>query len=432
MGETNPLHPLREMQAFLTRSLLSLVDRIQHTELQHQLTEQVRRVNRWVLRIAGQGQVPAPQSGFPRVDVPAWWRLLEEFEGAYDQWAETLPHNWGRLSLTELEAVARTMERTGWVLAWVPRDDVLRELIDSPDQRAANGRLLAHQEVVVDDLRKGLGEVTDPSLADLSVALLQGVRSHEWGHSFPAQAIAAVVLTALIKQQLDAGDGADSPLLTYRRNSLLRAGGTALNRLLAETRGSGSVLVPPLRDGAPLRPNALQPDECAGRPHARRQLPAACTRPRSNRRLRPLEDLADPDPRDAECQCVVTMGPGPALIRTAEIPGEGRNSMPSVPRVVAALVAAAGLTAGTGTALADPPGGQPPGGGHTPVTICHKPGTPAEHTLVVDDNAVPGHLGHGDSRGACVAPGAAPQAPTEVPSAAPAAAPVVAAPTVTG
>ena len=39
--------------------------------------------------------------------------------------------------------------------------------------------------------------------------------------------------------------------------------------------------------------------------------------------------------------------------------------------------------------------------GHTPVVICHKPGTPAEKTLIVDDDAVPGHLGHGDYLGAC-------------------------------
>ena len=43
------------------------------------------------------------------------------------------------------------------------------------------------------------------------------------------------------------------------------------------------------------------------------------------------------------------------------------------------------------------------GHGHTPVTICHKPGTPAEQTLVVDDDSVQltGHLGHGDTLGPC-------------------------------
>ena len=39
--------------------------------------------------------------------------------------------------------------------------------------------------------------------------------------------------------------------------------------------------------------------------------------------------------------------------------------------------------------------------GHTPVVICHKPGTPAEHTIIVDDDAVPAHLAHGDHLGPC-------------------------------
>jgi len=35
------------------------------------------------------------------------------------------------------------------------------------------------------------------------------------------------------------------------------------------------------------------------------------------------------------------------------------------------------------------------------VTICHKPGTPAEKTKQVPESAVQGHLGHGDTRGEC-------------------------------
>jgi hypothetical protein len=35
------------------------------------------------------------------------------------------------------------------------------------------------------------------------------------------------------------------------------------------------------------------------------------------------------------------------------------------------------------------------------VEICHKPGTPAQKTLTVPASAVPGHVGHGDSEGAC-------------------------------
>jgi len=86
--------------------------------------------------------------------------------------------------------------------------------------------------------------------------------------------------------------------------------------------------------------------------------------------------------------------------------------MRSAPRAIAMLVAAAILTAATGTALADPPGGP-----HQPVTICHKPSTPAEQELIVDDDAVPGHLGHGDALGPC---GAAAPVPAGAPGAGPA------------
>ncbi|MGH7597876.1 MAG: TolB family protein [bacterium] len=35
------------------------------------------------------------------------------------------------------------------------------------------------------------------------------------------------------------------------------------------------------------------------------------------------------------------------------------------------------------------------------VTICHKPGTPAQKTLVIPIQALKGHLGHGDTIGPC-------------------------------
>jgi hypothetical protein len=34
-------------------------------------------------------------------------------------------------------------------------------------------------------------------------------------------------------------------------------------------------------------------------------------------------------------------------------------------------------------------------------TLCHKPGTPAEKTMNLPNSAVAGHLGHGDTVGAC-------------------------------
>jgi hypothetical protein len=224
-----PLRTIREMQEFVARSLRSLLHVMQDNGARQHVADQARRVNRWVLGIARHAQAPAPQFGLPRVAVPAWWRLVEEFESVHERWTESLPHNWRALSMTELRAVADTMELTGWVLAWVPREEILRHLIASLDRPDAHSRLLTCQDDVLDDLQKSLVEITDPSLADLSIALQQAIRAYEVGSSFPAQALVAVVLASLISQQLEDRTPAESPLLAFRRNSLLRAGGTALN-----------------------------------------------------------------------------------------------------------------------------------------------------------------------------------------------------------
>ena len=60
--------------------------------------------------------------------------------------------------------------------------------------------------------------------------------------------------------------------------------------------------------------------------------------------------------------------------------------------LVALVIGATGLGAGA-QVLAKPDARD--------VTLCHKPGTPAEKTLVLPSSAVGGHLGHGDTLGAC-------------------------------
>ena len=84
----------------------------------------------------------------------------------------------------------------------------------------------------------------------------------------------------------------------------------------------------------------------------------------------------------------------------------------------ATMVACAVLGVGAAVALAG--GGKdnnptPTGGGHTPVTFCHKPGTPAQHEITSDDDGfVQGHLGHGDTLGPC--PGDPPTTTGEEPT----------------
>ena len=61
------------------------------------------------------------------------------------------------------------------------------------------------------------------------------------------------------------------------------------------------------------------------------------------------------------------------------------------------ILTIAGLTSSMSLAQAAPPG-------QDKVTICHKPGTPAEQTMQVTQTSLPAHLGHGDTQGPCGPP----------------------------
>lgn len=99
-----------------------------------------------------------------------------------------------------------------------------------------------------------------------------------------------------------------------------------------------------------------------------------------------LESPADPSQPTEETA-------SPSSTETPSTPGgEPSNTASSTP---AASVAAPDHV----DSASDP--AQEVGNGHTPVTICHQPGTPAQQTLTVDDNALKGHLKHGDTLGEC-------------------------------
>lgn len=101
-----------------------------------------------------------------------------------------------------------------------------------------------------------------------------------------------------------------------------------------------------------------------------------------------------------------TADPTPTTTETPDTPGQESSDESSQPTE--------SLDAGTSTPTTE---ATSPGSGNqtkstpttenrgsNPVTICHKPGTNAQQTLTVDDNALKGHLGHGDTVGECAAP----------------------------
>ena len=84
-------------------------------------------------------------------------------------------------------------------------------------------------------------------------------------------------------------------------------------------------------------------------------------------------------------------------------PGTPAQKTLSVPESALSGHLGHGDTLGPCLELAPPPAITPPAvtTATVRITICHKPGTPAQKTLVLPESAIPGHLGHGDTLGLC-------------------------------
>jgi hypothetical protein len=109
----------------------------------------------------------------------------------------------------------------------------------------------------------------------------------------------------------------------------------------------------------------------------------------------------------------IVTGDGQTIILGPDIVVEGELQVGSVVLIVACAAEEGAITIIAITVIADPPPPQPtpppppPGDGGDDgdnggdVTICHKPGTPAEQTKTIPRAALDAHLGHGDTMGPC-------------------------------
>ncbi len=107
----------------------------------------------------------------------------------------------------------------------------------------------------------------------------------------------------------------------------------------------------------------------------------------------------------------LTLSNGQTISLGEDVTIEGELRVGSVVVIIACANEDGTITILSITVIYDPgdiptpgPGPDPtpvPGGGGQMVTICHKPGTPAEKTMTIPQSALNGHLVHGDTMGPC-------------------------------
>lgn len=105
----------------------------------------------------------------------------------------------------------------------------------------------------------------------------------------------------------------------------------------------------------------------------------------------------------------VILANGQTILLDVGIIVDGELMVGSVVVIIACVQADGTIVIVSITIIYTPPPPAPPppgngGGGNGnggDVTICHKPGTPAEKTMTLPQSALGGHLGHGDTMGPC-------------------------------
>jgi len=122
---------------------------------------------------------------------PMMERIAEAAAPLADLIRENLPHNWP--PDIDLDVATTVIRDDGLPLVWVPRAEVIAELLDAPDRRARIEVLISHTDEVVEDCRATLDEVSHESLANQQPLAVKALTAFENGHYEAAQALAVVV-----------------------------------------------------------------------------------------------------------------------------------------------------------------------------------------------------------------------------------------------
>ena len=121
----------------------------------------------------------------------------------YEVWKQSLPDNWQKLTAEELQSLIEIMKETGWVLAWVPRQEIVSQLIELPNNSRRGKYMLSVSEEIIADIQDCLNAIEGEIYFPRNTAILQSIIAYESGAHWPAQSFAAVVISVILQEDLE-------------------------------------------------------------------------------------------------------------------------------------------------------------------------------------------------------------------------------------
>jgi hypothetical protein len=208
------------------------------------LTESFRR-----LQLAEGARIADAMATLAEAFAPMRARL-EEFQRTFDRlglsaermaaaWLAGLPENWRDLSHDDVYALIDRAKETGLCLVWLPRVEILREVL-ATDAAGTYDVLARHRDAVLDDAMNILSAVAAPGLQEERTGAEEAIQCLRAGYPRAAQALSASVFTSTlfvafpsmkladVRKRLADEDPMDSGMSQVRLHTIFVAGAPAL------------------------------------------------------------------------------------------------------------------------------------------------------------------------------------------------------------
>ena len=145
--------------------------------------------------------VAFPALNFAEQYAGLYSSISDMFEPMMQRLREALPPNWPE-SGGMFDLGLDIIRDEGVPLVWVPRKEIITELLEAPDRNSRLGILLARKVDVIEDCRGVLEDVTCDSFAEQVTLLRRAVDALEAGHDEAAQALAVVVTETAVTRSI--------------------------------------------------------------------------------------------------------------------------------------------------------------------------------------------------------------------------------------
>lgn len=129
--------------------------------------------------------------------------VLRQVAQVDEVWKASLPANWRKLSSEDLLATLEFVKNNGLCLVWVPRPELVIQLVNAGGDQERNRILEVSSGEVVEDLSTALAEIgpdADSLFAGALATAREAVEAAQDGHFVPAQTASAAGLTAVLHE----------------------------------------------------------------------------------------------------------------------------------------------------------------------------------------------------------------------------------------